>query len=45
MNMEQLVEKKLEGEAEVFGENLPHSHFAYRESHMTWPRIETGLQR
>jgi hypothetical protein len=45
MNMEQLVESELEGETGVFGENLPYSHFAHRESHMTWPRIETGLQR
>lgn len=45
MNVEQLVERKLAGEIEVFWENLSHSHITHCESYMTWLRIETGLQR
>jgi hypothetical protein len=32
MNMGQLVEWKLAGEAQVFGVNLPHSHFVCHKS-------------
>jgi hypothetical protein len=33
--VEQLVGRKLAGETEVFGENLPQRHFAHHKSHMT----------
>jgi hypothetical protein len=35
MNMEQLVERELAQETEVFGENLLYCHFVYHKSHMT----------
>jgi hypothetical protein len=35
MMMERLVEWRLAGETEVFGENLPQRHFVYHKS--TWP--------
>jgi hypothetical protein len=38
--MENLVERRLAGEAEVLGENLPQRHFGHRKSHLTRPRIE-----
>jgi hypothetical protein len=32
--MENLVEYRLAGETEVFGENLPLRHFAHHKSHL-----------
>jgi hypothetical protein len=43
--VEQLVEWRLAGETEVFGENLPQGHFVDHKSHMTWPVLETGPPR
>jgi hypothetical protein len=40
--MEQLVGKKLSGETEVLGENLPHCYFVQHKSHMTCPGLEHG---
>lgn len=40
MNMEQLVEWDLAGEAEAPGENPPQRHSVHHKSHMTWPGIE-----
>jgi hypothetical protein len=40
--VEQLVESRLGGETEVFGENLPQPHFAHHKSHMTLPGLESG---
>jgi hypothetical protein len=45
MNIEEFLEKELVWETKVFRENLPYNHFAHCHSHMTWPGIETGLQR
>jgi hypothetical protein len=40
MTVEQLVEWRLVGETEVFGENLPQRHFVHNKSHMTRPGLE-----
>jgi hypothetical protein len=40
--MEQLVERRLAGATEVFGENLPQRHFVHHKSHMTKPGLEPG---
>jgi hypothetical protein len=42
MMMENLVEWKLAGKAEVLGENPPQRPFVHLKSHLTRPRIETG---
>jgi hypothetical protein len=41
-DVEQLVEWKLEGETEVFGDNLSQCHLVHHKSHMTWTGIEPG---
>jgi hypothetical protein len=43
--VEKLVEWRLAGETEVFGENLPQSHFVRHQSHMTRPGFELGPPR
>jgi hypothetical protein len=45
VTVEQLVEWKLAGEAEVLGENLSQHHFVHHESHMTGPGLEPGPPR
>jgi hypothetical protein len=42
MMMENLVEWKLAGETEVFGENLPQCHFVHHKSHLTRPGSNPG---
>jgi hypothetical protein len=38
--VEQLVEWRLAGKAQVLGENLPQRHFVHHKSHMTRPGFE-----
>jgi hypothetical protein len=45
MIVEQLVEWRLAGETEVFGENLPQRHFVHHKSNMTRPGLEPGPPR
>jgi hypothetical protein len=40
--VEQLVERRLAGETEVFGANLPQRHFVHHKSHMTGPELKPG---
>jgi hypothetical protein len=40
VDMKQLVERRLAGETEVLGENLPQRHFVHHKSHMTRPGLE-----
>jgi hypothetical protein len=42
MMMENLVEWKLAGETELFGENPPQRHFVHHKSHLTRPWFELG---
>jgi hypothetical protein len=35
-----VVKRKLAGETDVLGENLPQCHFIHHEVNMTWPRME-----
>jgi hypothetical protein len=43
--VEQLVERRLAGETEALGENLPKRHFVHHKFHMTRPGLETGPPR
>jgi hypothetical protein len=43
--VEQLVEWKLAGEAEVLGKNLPQRHFVHHKFHMTRLGLEPGPPR
>jgi hypothetical protein len=43
--VEQLVERRLAGETEVLGGNLPQRHFVHLKSHMTRPGLEPGPPR
>jgi hypothetical protein len=40
MSMENLVERKLAGEIEELGENLPQYQSVHNKSHMAWPAME-----
>jgi hypothetical protein len=44
MMMQNLVERRLAGETEVVGKNLPHSHFVHHKSHLIRPGFESGPQ-
>jgi hypothetical protein len=43
--VEQLVEWRLAGKTEEFGENLLRYHFIHHKSHMTWHGLEPGPPR
>jgi hypothetical protein len=45
VTVEQLVERRLAGETEVLGENLPQRHIVHHKSHMTRPGLEPGPPR
>jgi hypothetical protein len=40
--VEKLVERRLTGETEVLGENLPQRHFVHHKSHMSRPDRRGG---
>jgi hypothetical protein len=42
MMIEYLVERKLAGETEVFGENLSQRHFVHHKSHLPEPGSNPG---
>jgi hypothetical protein len=45
MMMENWVERRLAGETEVLGENLPQRHFVHQKSNLARPGFEPGLPR
>jgi hypothetical protein len=42
VTVEQFVERRLAGETEVLGENLPQRHFVHHKSYMTRRGLEPG---
>jgi hypothetical protein len=41
--VKKFVERRLAGETEVIGENLPQHHIVHHKSHMNRPGFEPGL--